>query len=154
MLALAVGAGWATVNYGPFGKTQLTTSACADLRTFITSEESTGKSKWDEYRSLVKQYESASKAIDRVPLVKQIAMTMIDVLGHDLAIYKELNKNSSCVLQSKRKDIAAMITDTESAINFLNGSTPINGTYFNPDLGTWNTGYYAEYVTAIDFLKK
>jgi hypothetical protein len=46
-----------------------------------------------------------------------------------------------------------MITETETAINFLNGSTPINGNFFDPKLGTWNTTYYEEYLSALEFLK-
>lgn len=82
-----------------------------------------------------------------------MASTVVEVLGHDLAIYKEMNKFPGCVLQAKRKDLSAMISETESAINFLNGSEPINGTYFDPELGTWNGSYYAEYSSALDFLK-
>jgi hypothetical protein len=56
-------------------------------------------------------------------------------------------------VQSKRSQLSGLIEETQSAINFLNGSTPINGTYFNPELGTWNTTYYEEYISALEFLK-
>lgn len=155
LLALAVAASWASYNYGPLGKPAPVNSACSDLKSFITSEESLGKSQWQQYRSLVTEYQGlGTSSTQRVPLVKEMAITVIDVLGHDLAIYKEMNKNQSCVLAAKRSEITTMITDTESAINFLNGSQSINGTYFNPDLGTWNTNYYSDYVTALDYLKK
>lgn len=155
LLLLGVGAGWASLNYGPLGKPAAVNSACSDLKSFITSEESLGKTQWEQYRALVTKFKGlTSNSTDRVPLVKQMAITVIDVLGHDLAIYKEMNRNTNCVLAAKRSELATMITDTESAINFLNGSESINGTYFNPDLGTWNTNYYADYVTALDYLKK
>ena len=82
-----------------------------------------------------------------------MAGSVIEVLGHHLAIYKEMNKFSACVVQSKRSQLSGLIEETESAINFLNGSTPINGNYFNPELGTWNTTYYEEYLSAVEFLK-
>lgn len=154
-LALAVASGWASYNYGPLGKPAPVNSACSDLKTFITGEESLGKSQWQQYRTLVTKFQGlGSTSTQRIPLVKQMAITVIDVLGHDLAIYKEMDKNQSCVLSAKRSQLATMITDTETAINFLNGSQPINGAYFNPDLGTWNTNYYSDYVTALDYLKK
>jgi hypothetical protein len=46
-----------------------------------------------------------------------------------------------------------LIEETQSAINFLNGSTPIEGNYFSPELGTWNTAYYEEYLSALEFLE-
>ena len=64
-----------------------------------------------------------------------------------------MDKFPSCVVQEKRTELPGLIEETESAINFLNGSTPINGNYFNPELGTWNTAYYEEYLSALDFLK-
>jgi hypothetical protein len=88
-----------------------------------------------------------------VPLVEKMAGSVIDVLGHDLAIYKEMDKYPSCVLQDKRQQISGFIDETESAINFLNGSTPINGNYFDPGLGTWNTAFYEQYMSALDYLK-
>lgn len=155
LLSLALGSFWAVGHYGPIGKSSLApTTSCSELRSFIQEEEQPGKSKWQEYRTLVTQLSGlSSNATERTPLVEQIAGTIIEVLGHDLAIYKEMNRNISCVKVEKRKDIPTMITDTEQAINFLNGSTPIQGTYFDPQLGTWNTNYYSEYVSAVDLLK-
>jgi len=103
---------------------------------------------------LIDQYLATDATSDqRVPIIESMASTVIDVLGHDLAIYKEMNKYPTCVLQEKRSGLSGMINETETAINFLNGSTPINGNYFDPKLGTWNTTYYEEYLSALDFLK-
>jgi hypothetical protein len=82
-----------------------------------------------------------------------MAASVIEVLGHDLTIYSQLNEFPKCVLQSKREQIPGLIEETETAINFLSGTTPIDGTYFDPKMGTWNSTYYEEYLTALDFLK-
>ena len=149
-----MGAIWGTVNYGPIGKPSQTAAECQNLQTFVTAEEESGKASWSEYRQLIDQYLAIDATSDqRVPIIEKMASAVIDVLGHDLAIYKEMNKYPTCVLQEKRSEISGMITETETAINFLNGSTPINGNYFDPKLGTWNTSYYEEYLSALDFLK-
>ena len=154
MLAISVGAIWGTVNYGPIGKPSQTAVECQKLQTFVTAEEESGKASWSEYRKLIDQYLAIDATSDqRVPIIEKMASAVIDVLGHDLAIYKEMNKYPTCVLQEKRSGISGMITETETSINFLNGSTPINGNYFDPKLGTWNTSYYEEYLSALDFLK-
>ena len=154
MLAISVGAIWGTVNYGPIGKPSQAVAECENLQAFVTAEEESGKASWSEYRQLIDQYLAIDATSDqRVPIIEKMASTVIDVLGHDLAIYKEMNKYPSCVLQEKRSEISGMIKETETAINFLNGSTPINGNYFDPKLGTWNTSYYEEYLSALDFLK-
>jgi hypothetical protein len=53
----------------------------------------------------------------------------------------------------RRADIPNLVKETSSTINFLNGSEPINGVFFNPALGQWNTEFYADYLSATDFLK-
>ena len=154
LLAISAGAIWGTFNYGPIGKPSQSAIECENLHTFVTAEEASGKASWNEYRKLIDEYLAIDDASDqRVPVIENMASTVIDVLGHDLAIYKEMNKYPACVLQEKRSEISGMITETETAINFLNGSTPINGNYFDPQLGTWNTTYYEEYLSALDFLK-
>ena len=154
LLALSVGGIWGTATYGPIGKPSQVNTDCDNLRQFITSEEISGKASWTEYRTLVDQFLTlTSNSSDRVPLIEKMAGSVIDVLGHDLAIYKEMDKYPSCVLQEKRQQISGFITETESAINFLNGSTPINGNYFDPKLGTWNTAFYEQYMSALDYLK-
>ena len=154
LLAISVGGIWGTVNYGPIGKPSQSAIECTNLRTFVTTEEAAGKDSWSEYRKLIDEYLAIDEgSSERVPVIEKMAGTVIDVLGHDLAIYKEMNKYLSCVLQEKRGEISGMITETETAINFLNGSTPINGNFFDPKLGTWNTTYYEEYLSALDFLK-
>lgn len=156
LLSLALGSFWAVGYFGPTGNNKSAiTNTCTDLRAFIQQEEIPGKTKWQEYRTLVTQLSTlATNSTERSPLVEQIAGTIIEVLGHDLTIYKEMNRNISCVLTDKRKDIPSMISDTEQAINFLNGSTAIQGTYFDPALGTWNSNYYSEYMSALDLLQK
>ena len=154
LLAISVGGIWGTVNYGPIGKPSQAVIECTNLHTFVTTEEAAGKESWSEYRKLIDEYLAIDEgSSERVPVIEKMASTVIDVLGHDLAIYKEMNKYISCVLQEKRSEISGMITETETAINFLNGSTPINGNFFDPKLGTWNTTYYEEYLSALDFLK-
>jgi hypothetical protein len=145
---------WAGAHYGPLGKSSTATQDCANLRILIVAEEAQGKPRWQEYRSLVSQLGSLPEnSAARAPLVEEIAGALIEVLGHDLTIYKELNRYPSCVLMDKRKDIPTMIKETESAINFLNGSQDIDGNFFDPNLGVWNSSYYAEYLSAIEFLK-
>lgn len=154
LLALSIGALWSTVHFGPIGKPSQAAVECSDLRQFITSEESLGRAKWVEYRYLVDDFLALPPtSADRVPIIEDMAGTVIEILGHDLAIYKELEKFSGCVLQSRRDEIPGIIEETESSINFLNGSTPIDGTYFDPELGSWNTTYYEEFLSAMDFLK-
>lgn len=154
LLAISIGAIWGTATYGPIGKPSQAAADCKNLEVFVTAQEASGKARWSEYRKLIDQYLAIDATSDqRVPIIEMMASTVIDVLGRDLAIYKEMNKYQSCVLQEKRNEISGMITETETAINFLNGSTPINGNYFDPKLGTWNTDYYEEYLSALDFLK-
>lgn len=154
LLAVSIGAVWGTAHFGPIGKPSRAAIECSTLRDFVKTEEVSGKENWNEYRSLVDKFLALSPTSDqRIPLIEMMAGSVIEVLGHDLAIYKEMNKFSACVVQSKRSQLSGLIEETESAINFLNGSTPINGNYFNPELGTWNTTYYEEYLSAVEFLK-
>ena len=154
LLALSIGGAWGTLNFGPMGKPSPAISECANLRKFISSEEASGKASWTEYRTYVDQYVAlGATSNQRVPLIEKMAGSVIDVLGHDLAIYKEMNKFPTCVVQDKRQQISGFIDETESAINFLNGSAPINGNYFDPGLGTWNTAFYEQYMSALDYLK-
>lgn len=154
LLAISVGAIWGTANYGPLGKPSPAVVQCSTLRNFVTSEESSGKLEWQQYRDLVDEFLALpATSNQRIPLIERMASTIIGVLGHDLAIYKEMEKFPSCVVQDKRSQITGLIEETQSAINFLNGSTPINGNYFNPELGTWNATFYEQYVSALDFLK-
>jgi len=154
LLALAVGAIWGTANYGPLGKPAPAVLECSNLRDFVESEEAAGKSEWQRYRTLVDQYLALPEvSTQRITVVEEMASTIIGVLGHDLAIYKEMDKFPSCVVKDKRDELDGLIEETQSAINFLNGSTPIEGNYFSPELGTWNTAYYEEYLSALEFLE-
>lgn len=154
LLTISLASFWAGAYYGPIGNPGEPKISCSELRTFIQSEERSGKEKWQEYRDLVEVLSASSNTSpDRPSIIQAIAMTLVDVLGHDLTIYKEMNTNLSCVAMDKRGDIPAMITDTEEAINFLNGSTAIDGNFFDPELGTWNGDFYAEYMSALDLLK-
>lgn len=153
-LILAGGSIWGTFQYGPIGKPSLAASECATLKEFIVDEERAGKAEWNNYRELANQFNDLdSNSSKRPQLVEAMAISVIEVLGHDLAIYKELQKFPSCVKSDRREGLAGIITETESAINFLNGSEAINGNFFNPQIGTWNTAYYSDYVSALDFLK-
>jgi hypothetical protein len=154
LLAIAMGAIWGTANYGPLGKPSPALLECATLRVFVENEEEAGKTEWQQYRTLIDEYLALpATSNQRIPIIEEMASTVIGVLGHDLAIYKEMDKFPSCVVKEKRSELTGLIDETESAINFLNGSTPINGNYFNPDLGTWNTAYYEEYLSALEYLK-
>ncbi len=154
LLALSIGAAWGTVHFGPIGKPSQAAVECSNLQKFVANEELEGKAEWVEYRSLVDQFLALSPTSDaRIPLIEEMASKVIGVLGHDLLIYKEMEKFTGCLLQSKRSEIPGLIEETESAIAFLNGSTSLNGNFFDPELGTWNTAYYEEYLSAQDFLK-
>lgn len=154
LLTLSIAAIWGTAHFGPIGKPSQAAAECSDLRQFVAQEEVIGRAKWVDYRTLVDEFLAlAPTDPERIPLIEEMAGTVIEILGHDLTIYKELEKFSGCVLQSRREEIPGMIEETEAAINFLNGSTPIDGNYFDPELGSWNTTYYEEFLSATDFLK-
>jgi hypothetical protein len=154
LLAIATGAIWGTANYGPLGKPSPALLECSTLRAFVENEEESGKSEWQQYRTLIDEYLSLPDTSNqRIPIIEEMASTVVGVLGHDLAIYKEMDKFPSCVVQEKRSELPGLIEETESAINFLNGSTPINGNYFDPNIGTWNTAFYEEYLSALEYLK-
>ncbi|MFM1796268.1 MAG: hypothetical protein RL733_49 [Actinomycetota bacterium] len=154
LLAISLGAIWSTVHFGPIGKPSQTSIECKALRELIVEEEASGKTSWVEYRKLVDKFLSLQPdSSDRISVIEGMAATVIEVLGHDLTIYSQLNEFPKCVLQSKREQIPGLIEETETAINFLSGTTPIDGTYFDPKMGTWNSTYYEEYLTALDFLK-
>ena len=104
LLAISFASFWAVGTYGPIGKASAPAPSCSDLRTTIEQEEIPGKAKWQEYRGLVDQLSTlANASTERPALVQKIAGTIIEVLGHDLTIYKEMNRNISCVLLDKRK---------------------------------------------------
>lgn len=153
-LALAVGSFYGALHFGPIGKPSQTAFECAALKDFVVKEELLGKAEWTNYRDLIAQYESLpANSPSRVTLVESIAMSIIDVLGHDLAIYKEMEKYPACVKLEKRKELPGIITETESSINFLNGSAPIDGSFFDPNIGSWNADYYKDFISALEFLK-
>lgn len=154
LLISSAAAFWATFFFGPIGKPSQSAAECRALKQLIIEEESAGKSSWLEYRNLVGDFLALSpSSAERIPLIESMASSVIEVLGHDLTIYLELDKYPKCVLQSKRDEIPGLIQETESAINFLSGTTPIDGTYFDPKMGTWNTTYYEEFLSALEFLK-
>lgn len=149
---LAITSVWATFHYGPFGKPSQSAIECSDLKSFILDEEVAGKAQWNLYQQEISKFKAAS-ATERPAIVKNISLTLIEVLGHDLTIYREMQSHISCVKMDKRGQVPGLITETSSTINFLNGSEPLNGVFFNPDLGSWNVDFYKEYLSAIDFLK-
>lgn len=154
LASLSVLAVWGTIHFGPIGKPSQEAAECSAVRELIITEEISGKAAWVEYRNLVNDFLALPPtATERITVIESMAIKVVEVLGHDLTIYKELEKFPKCVTQSKRDQISGMVEETESAINFLNGSTPIDGTYFDPKAGTWNTTYYEEYLTALDYLK-
>ena len=150
LLSISAVSFWATAHYGPIGKASTTKQDCQNLRILIVAEEAQGKPIWQEYRTLVAQLgELPEKSEQRPIIVEKIAGALIEVLGHDLTIYKELSLYPNCVIMDKRKDLPTMISETQSAINFLNGSQDIDGNFFDPKLGIWNGSYYAEYLLSL-----
>ncbi|MBU3692518.1 MAG: hypothetical protein FGM47_03230 [Candidatus Nanopelagicaceae bacterium] len=153
LLSLSVMAIWGTAHFGPIGKPSQQALECQSVRELIIAQEVEGKAAWTQYRKLVDEYLSlAVDSQERIPLVENMASAVIVVLGHDLTIYKELEKFPKCVLRSKREQIPSLVEETQAAINFLSGSTAIDGTYFDPKAGSWNATYYEEFLTAQDFL--
>lgn len=152
-LALAGASVWGTLQFSPIGKPAHTSYACKDLRTFILEKEVVGKREWNSYRELVNQYLALPQNSNKSAIVEEIAFVVVKVLGHDLDIYSEMEKHLECLLTDKRSELPGIIAETESAINFLNGSEAIDGSFFDPQLGTWNPEYYSEFVSATEFLK-
>ena len=152
-LVLAGVSVWGTLQFTPIGKPAHTTYACKDLRSFILAEEVDGRREWNSYRDLVNQYLALPQGSNKSAIVEEIAFTVTQVLGHDLDIYYEMERNSDCLLSEKRDELPGIIAETESAINFLNGSEAIDGSFFDPEMGSWNPEYYSEFVSATEFLK-
>ncbi|MEN9542550.1 MAG: hypothetical protein RJB54_397 [Actinomycetota bacterium] len=153
LLAISIFAVWGTLHFGPIGKPSQQALECQSVRELIVTEEVAGKAAWTQYRNLVDQYLGlAPESPDRITLVEEMAGSVIVVLGHDLTIYKELEKFPKCVLRSKREQIPGLIEETQAAIDFLSGNTPIDGTYFDPKIGSWNATYYEEYLSAQEYL--
>jgi len=145
---------WGTIHFGPIGKPSQEAAECNAVRELIITEEISGKAAWSEYRKLVDDFLALPpESSQRINVIESMAIKVVEVLGHDLTIYEELNSFPKCVTQSKRDQIPGMIEETQSAINFLNGSTPIDGNYFDPKVGTWNATFYEEYLSAVDYLK-
>lgn len=153
LLSLSIFAVWGTLHFGPIGKPSQQALECQAVKDLVVSEEVEGKRAWIQYRKQVDQYLAlATDSPERISLVEDMASSIIVVLGHDLTIYKELEKYPKCVLRSKRDQIPGLVEETQAAINFLSGSSPIDGTYFDPNMGSWNATYYEEFLTAQDFL--
>lgn len=153
LLALVAFSAWGTLHFGPIGKPSQLALECESVRQLIISEELEGKASWTQYRSLVDKYLALdANSPERIPLIEEMAGAVITVLGHDLTIYRELEKFPKCVLRSKRDQIPGLIEETQTAINFLSGSTPIDGTYFDPKMGSWNATYYEDFFSAQDYL--
>ena len=153
-LLLAIASIYGTFYFGPIGKPSQQALECSELKEFVVKEEALGKTEWTNYRNLISQYESlTSTSPDRANLVETIAMSIVEVLGHDLTIYREMERFPACVKMDRREELPGIIDETESSINFLNGSEPINGSFFDPSIGSWNTEFYQDFVSALEFLK-
>lgn len=152
-LSLAFASIWGTVHYGPFGKPSRAAAECRELREFIVDEEVAGLADWNNYRDLVNQYLSLPPESNRTALVEEIAFTVVQVLEHDLEIYNEMDRNLGCLSMEKKEELPGIIAETESAINFLNGTEAIEGSFFDPEVGSWNADYYNEFISATEFLK-
>jgi len=154
LVSLTVLSLWATIHFGPIGKPSQEAAECNSVRELIISEELSGRTAWVEYRNLVDDFLALPpNSEQRITLIESMALKVVEVLSYDLTIYEELEKFPKCVTQSKREQIPGMIEETNTAINFLSGSTAIEGNYFDPELGTWNSSYYEEYLSALEYLK-
>ena len=152
-LLFAIASIWGTFHYGPIGKPSRSLAECSELREFIVNEEVAGRADWNSYRNLVNQYLQLPITSNRAPIVEEIAFTLVLVLEHDLQIYAEMQKFPACLLMEKREELPGIISETETAINFLNGTEPLEGSFFNPSEGAWNAEYYNEFISATEFLK-
>lgn len=153
-LSLAVASIWASALFSPFGKPSRAEAECSALKSFITTKELTSRAQWNNYRDLVKEYVALPQDSNRASLVQEIAMTVVQVLTNDLAIYVEMNKNQGCLVEDRREQLPGVISETESAIKFLKGDGAIEGSFFEPQAGIWNTEYYSEFSSAEKFLKE
>lgn len=152
-LSMAFASIWGTVHFGPFGKPSRAAAECRELKEFIVDEEVAGRADWNTYRDLVNQYLSLPQDSNRTAIVEEIAFSVVQVLEHDLEIYYQMDKFQGCLLMDKKEELPGIISETESAINFLNGTEAIEGSFFDPEAGSWNADYYNEFISATEFLK-
>lgn len=145
-LLLALGSVWATFHFGPTGSKVYAQKQCDSLKTFVLDEELAGKADWTIYKKQVSEYMGINPQANRSKLVDSIATSAVKVLEHDLKIYERLNRFPACVLSTRKDELPALISETRTAIEYLSKS-------FDPTTGDWNTDFYADYMSATQFLK-
>jgi hypothetical protein len=154
---LAVGSAWATVHFLPRSSSQTTSTSpeCLQLQQFVMREELNGKSLWTQYHSNVLQYKAGiSDKARNVQLVTLMADQVVKVLSSDLIIYQEMFKYRSCLKSDFNAQLEATISDTQMTIDFLLGTTQIEGQSFDPTTGAWNTDFYDIYESATNYIKQ
>lgn len=145
-LVFAVASVWGTFHFGPTGSKAFINKQCDSLRTFILDEELAGKADWTVYKRQVGEYLALDPESNRSSSVDSIVSSVVKVLQHDLKIYERLNKYPVCLLASRKDELPTLLDETRSAIDYLNGS-------FSAADGEWNADFYADYVSAAQFLK-
>lgn len=145
-LMLALGSIWATFQFGPTGSKDYLAKQCDSLRTFILDEEIAGKADWTIYKQQVGQYIDLDPAVNRTSIVESIVTSVVKVLEHDLKIYERMNKYPACVLSTRKDEVPTLLDETQTAIEYLKEG-------FSAETGEWNTDFYADYMSASQFLK-
>ncbi|NDB07956.1 MAG: hypothetical protein EBX97_04640 [Actinobacteria bacterium] len=145
-LIFAAGSIWATFHFGPTGSKAYTKEQCDSLKTFILDEELAGKADWTIYKKQVGEYLGLNPEVNRSTIVDSMATSVVKVLEHDLKIYERLNRFPSCLLSTRKDELPGLIDETRSAIEYLRES-------FDSTTGEWNTDFYADYMSATQFLK-
>ena len=87
-------------------------------------------------------------------LVTLMADQVVKVLSSDLIIYQEMFKYRSCLKSDFNAQLEATISDTQMTIDFLLGTTQIEGQSFDPTTGAWNTDFYDIYESATNYIKQ
>jgi hypothetical protein len=145
-LILAASSLWATFHFGPTGSKAYATKQCESLRTFVLDEENAGKADWNIYKGQVNQYLGLNPEVNRTEIVDSMSKSVVKVLEHDLKIYERLNRFPACLLATRRDEVPGLIDETRTAIEYLRES-------FDSSTGEWNTDFYADYLSANQFLK-
>jgi len=145
-LSLATSSVWATLHFGPTGSKTYAAEQCKSLRIFVLDEENAGKADWTIYKKQVSEYMGMNPEVNRSAIVDSLATSVVKVLEHDLKIYERLNRFPDCLLATRKDELPGLIDETRTAIEYLSSS-------FDSTTGEWNTDFYADYLSANQFLK-
>lgn len=125
---------------------------CDDLRAFIVAEEDLSFELWKKYHRQVIAFDKGLPKSERPAEVKRIAKSVRIVLESDLRIYREMKRLPQCLESEFRTDIQEWIASTREMIDYLNGDGAIEGNYFDPEEGFWDTSFYDAFYSATDNL--